>query len=193
MDFLCNVTVEHRSINCEVTVFDFPQVLEETERRVQALLGYGPQTVAELREYAGQMRKRYAQRLLSAKNRKINIDTDDVSSNNASSSKQAQPLNLHKVAEAVTSVGAMTGSVLKTTGNVLLATTKVLVRPAVNYHGNNTTSFDADVNRNVHGGVVVVDTDEDYEEEVEWTRVHTAAAAASSDNDGPISKNHHRL
>uniref|UniRef100_A0A7S1CV80 ELMO domain-containing protein n=1 Tax=Cyclophora tenuis TaxID=216820 RepID=A0A7S1CV80_CYCTE len=44
----------------EVTVFDFPQILEKTERRVRDdLLGAGPSTVDELKSIAGRLRLRY--------------------------------------------------------------------------------------------------------------------------------------
>ena len=48
----------------QVTVFDFPQILEKTERRVRDdLLGAGPSTVEELRSIAGRLRLKYASQI----------------------------------------------------------------------------------------------------------------------------------
>lgn len=45
----------------EVTVFDFPDIMETTEKRVRDdLLGAGPTTVEELRQLCQRLRQRYA-------------------------------------------------------------------------------------------------------------------------------------
>merc|ERR1712150_81394 len=54
----------------EVTVFDFAEVLERTERRVRVdLLGAGPKTVEELRSVANKLQVKYKQRLESKERR----------------------------------------------------------------------------------------------------------------------------
>jgi hypothetical protein len=86
MQMLCNVVVEmnrerripsHRKVNPDmpgggtmdddyrpVSVFDFTEVLERTERRVRDdLLGAGPSTVDELRSIAGRLGLKYQQQL----------------------------------------------------------------------------------------------------------------------------------
>ena len=42
MDFLCDVSNEIKAENDSLTVFDFNIVMEGTEKRVNALLNYGP-------------------------------------------------------------------------------------------------------------------------------------------------------
>lgn len=52
------------SFSPQVTVFDFPTILETTEKRVgNDLLGAGPKTVEELREIHAKLKLKYAQAL----------------------------------------------------------------------------------------------------------------------------------
>lgn len=52
-----------------VTVFDFSEIMERTERRVRDdLLGAGPKSVEELRLIAGRLKIRYEQQLLTKEN-----------------------------------------------------------------------------------------------------------------------------
>eukprot|EP00547_Thalassionema_nitzschioides_P015310 CAMPEP_0194232612 /NCGR_PEP_ID=MMETSP0158-20130606/919_1 /TAXON_ID=33649 /ORGANISM="Thalassionema nitzschioides, Strain L26-B" /LENGTH=472 /DNA_ID=CAMNT_0038965401 /DNA_START=461 /DNA_END=1876 /DNA_ORIENTATION=+ len=56
----------------EVTVFDFAEVLERTERRVRVdLLGAGPKTVEELQSVAGRLQLKYKQQLEAKERRQL--------------------------------------------------------------------------------------------------------------------------
>lgn len=56
----------------EVTVFDFAEVLERTERRVRVdLLGAGPKTVEELRSVAGKIQLKYQEKLEAKERRQL--------------------------------------------------------------------------------------------------------------------------
>jgi hypothetical protein len=69
---------DEASDNRPVTVFDFSQILERTERRVRDdLLGAGPKTVDELRSIAGRLRLKYMQQL-EAKERRAGQLPPDV-------------------------------------------------------------------------------------------------------------------
>lgn len=92
MDFLCDVSCEVKADKGTLTVFDFGEVMEETEKRVRALLGYGPETVHDLRETYYIMKSRYAKRL----ERKINGENSDSN-------------GLQQIGDAVGTVGSMTG------------------------------------------------------------------------------------
>jgi len=83
MDMLCDVVEEMENADEEetrkgVTVFDFPQILEKTEKRIKDdLLGSGPRTVEEMRSVRNRLKIKYAkalERKLKGKQRQVALE-----------------------------------------------------------------------------------------------------------------------
>ena len=140
MDALCDITNEIRQEKGEVTVFDFNSVMEETERRVQSLLGYGPETVTDLRQIYLTMKERYYTRTERKRKQKLG-ENDDISEEGSGKRVHEQNgTNLQtqfqeniqqfgsitsggivKVGRAVGTVGVITGSFIGSAGSTVLS------------------------------------------------------------------------
>mmetsp|Transcript_14866 Transcript_14866/g.21955 ORF Transcript_14866/g.21955 Transcript_14866/m.21955 type:complete len:326 (+) Transcript_14866:1-978(+) len=121
MDMLCDVVVElgkekklehleeikHNSKNAEeyrgVTVFDFPFILERTEKRVRDdLLGSAPKTVEEMKSIAGRLKVKY----MKASDRYERVAMKKLQSNDTEDFMEMGELITESVKEGA--LGAMT-------------------------------------------------------------------------------------
>ena len=117
LDFLCDVCSEVKAEQGKLTVFDFNVVMEETERRVQALLNYGPETIHDLRQTHSIMKERYRKRL----DRRLKGEAEPVLDNNLHQLGETVGSltgdGIWKVAKAVGTVGAFTGTMIGSAGS----------------------------------------------------------------------------
>ena len=178
MDALCDITNEIRQEKGKVTVFDFNSVMEETERRVQSLLGYGPETVTDLRQIYLTMKERYNTRTERKRKQMLSKNNDISEEGSGKCVHEQNGTNLQtqfqenmqqfgsitsggivKVGRAVGTVGMITGSLIGSAGSTVLSKFNASATPAT-VNNPPTKSRSHDKNE--------VD-DHDYD--AEWTKI----------------------